>query len=615
MIFTLLLLLLFLQLAHEINAFPSLGLPGRGRVSVTVRKRAHREWRPKAFKTRGDMEDGQQISNQVEKLPPIPVMPSQLFIKMAHSQFELLANSLVEPGRPTSSKIDSMALYLPQENVNTGQLEFTPAVLYPDPSTERVFIASDSESKMAPTLPKILTKLPGFAHATTLLPGYPMISSDVNPGVGVVEEMLCDARSRNKALTVPLLSGSQTVGVLLVSPSVFSSKVDNNFWTEFDRKQVSVAAQSLSMALSMDSERNILKAQNRQFREGISDSLHQIKNPLQALRTYGKLLQRRIANVEGQGEGGLPDITPQLIDLTENLMTQSKRVVDLLVPMDTLVDTFESPKPLYLNPAKNDKVIESPLVLWQENPSELWATLETEILEFARDKAPDVGSFSQELLEYPSARAVEYATEPSAPTIVERPTTGIAACETSSSTMVGDIDVEMTFVTDLLEPIFSVFQAIGSERGIDFEVIEETTELPGVMVAPKSLQEAVCNVLDNAFKYVGLPKSGLRFESNRVPPSVRVRLFANIDPLRPGVTILVEDNGPGIAAEDRDAIFERGYRSKMTNSIEGSGIGLDICQSLMKRMGGVLTVGNIYEFRGSLDGALMKFVLFRNPPK
>ena len=61
-----------------------------------------------------------------------------------------------------------MALYLPQENVNTGQLEFTPAGLYPDPTTERVFIASDAASGKAPTLPKILTKLPGFAHATTL---------------------------------------------------------------------------------------------------------------------------------------------------------------------------------------------------------------------------------------------------------------------------------------------------------------------------------------------------------------------------------------------------------------------------------------------------------------
>ena len=101
--------------------------------------------------------------------PPIPVMPSDMFRQMAQSQLELLANSLSSPrnhnpSKP-QSKVQSMILYLPAENVLTGQLEFTPAVLYPDPSTERVFIASDAASGQAPTLPKTLTKLPGFSHA------------------------------------------------------------------------------------------------------------------------------------------------------------------------------------------------------------------------------------------------------------------------------------------------------------------------------------------------------------------------------------------------------------------------------------------------------------------
>ena len=59
--------------------------------------------------------------------------------------------------------------------------------------------------------------------------------------------------------------------------------------------QVSRAAQSLSMALMMDSERSVLREQNTIFREGLSDSLHQVKNPIQALRTYGKILQRQVA--------------------------------------------------------------------------------------------------------------------------------------------------------------------------------------------------------------------------------------------------------------------------------------------------------------------------------
>ena len=194
------------------------------------------------------------MMNHLPVSRPIPVMPSQLFQQLALSQLELLATSLVSSD-DGQGKIKSMALYLPQENSETGQLEFLPAVLYPHPTSERVFIASEADSGVAPTLPKTLTKLPGFAHANTLLPAYPMVySSGDEAGVGVVEEVLCDLRGRATALSVPLFSGSQTVGVLLVSPVKATPQNGESVWTEQDRQQVERAAKSISLALSMDNE-------------------------------------------------------------------------------------------------------------------------------------------------------------------------------------------------------------------------------------------------------------------------------------------------------------------------------------------------------------------------
>jgi signal transduction histidine kinase len=148
-------------------------------------------------------------------------------------------------------------------------------------------------------------------------------------------------------------------------------------------------------------------------------------------------------------------------------------------------------------------------------------------------------------------------------------------------------------------------------------VIEEGDGLPGVLASPKSLQEAVSNVLDNAFKYLRLPKPGSPFTKNP-RPRVRIRFLANNPAWKtPGVTILVEDNGPGIPNEERDAIFQRGYRSPTTNNaVEGSGLGLSICQTLMSRMGGNLEVVSqpSRDYPDALDGAVLKFVLFRNPP-
>jgi len=122
-----------------------------------------------------------------------------------------VANSLVRIDNPSVSKVQSMILYLPQEHSYSRQLELTLAVLYPDPSTECVFVASDAASRQASTLPKSLSKLPGFSSAPDLLPGYFVLLSAMNPGLGVVEVVMCDIRFKISALSVLLLSGSQTV--------------------------------------------------------------------------------------------------------------------------------------------------------------------------------------------------------------------------------------------------------------------------------------------------------------------------------------------------------------------------------------------------------------------
>ncbi|KAG7359294.1 histidine kinase [Nitzschia inconspicua] len=556
--------------------------------------------------------------------PPIPVMPSNLFRQMAQSQLELLANSLSQTDRPCTSKVQSMILYLPAENVVTGQLEFTPAVLYPDPNTERVFIASDAASGQAPTLPKTLTKLPGFSHASALLPGYPMLSSWNNnnnnnsnnnnhqmPEVGVVEEVLCDIRFKTSALSVPLLHGSQTVGVLLVSPAAKSldgwkepqqqpqqqqqqqQQNDDNMafqWTDQDKEQVSRAAQSLSMALMMDQERSALREQNNAFREGLSDSLHQVKNPIQALRTYGKILQTQIAETRNNDDPTTTSYanTPQLLQLVERLMVQSERVVDLLQPMDRLVESLDETM-VFLPPAQNSSCTsQSTMVLWAERGGQP-SNRNHRALDRSNNETHSPFVFSTE------------------DTFTNHP---------YNTQLFGDLDMEMMFVTDVLDPVLETFHAIADEHGIQFQVIvEQEDEIPGVWGSPVCLQEAVTNVLDNAFKYTVLGKRQSQSSVNP-NPNVRVTISPNINDEAAGVSIVVEDNGPGIDDDDLERIFHRGYRGEATSSmVEGKGIGLDISKALTERMGGKLEVISPRDNKfvdKQLDGTSMKFSLYRS---
>jgi signal transduction histidine kinase len=590
-------------IAHHASAFGSFSWDRQ------LRQKESRLCDRPAASLKARKESQESLSQPGDQYRPFPIMPSQLLQQLALSQLELLASSLPLPGRPGVSKIKSMCLYLPQENVNTGQLEFLPAVLYPNPRSERIFIAFDSNSGVAPTLPKTLTKLPGFAHATSLLPGYPMVSSSNErmAGIGAVEEVLCDIKAANgaAALSVPLFAGSQTVGVLLVSPAGASTKKES-VWTREDREQVARAAQSLSFALSMDSERAALQMQSEVVRDALSDSLHQVKNPLQALRTYGKLLQRRIADVTDE-----KGMTPQLQELVEHLMVQSDRLVDRLKPVDSIVDSLETNGLLSLKPV-GPTADQQSLVRWTKPFS--W---ERETLEFARGR-PSGGfdTFDNTTTTTRPLSPVSRGPEERYRNNKPDPTPQASENEQqnkesrpASSSLMEDMELEMAFVVDVLEPISSAFRAIALDRGIAFVVENNSDELPGVTICPQALQEAVSNVLDNSFKYVVLPKPGSPFSRNP-SPQVRLHLSPNSASLGPGVTILVEDNGPGILEEDRQVIFDRGFRAAATSSVGGTGIGLDIALALMQKMGGTLQISND---EGRLNGTVMKFVLFRNP--
>jgi len=574
---------------------------------------------------------GSSLKDELAAIPqnrPIPVMPSQLFQELALSQLEFLASALASTQRPGSSKVKSMALYLPQENVVTGQLEFTPIVLYP--RRDRVFIAPEADSGVAPTLPTSLTKLPGFSHAKALIPRYPMVSSPssveesldgfpMDGTVGLVEEVLCDLQSRGAcALSVPLFSGLQTLGVLLVSPADIPQDPNDSVWSKEDRQQVARAARSLSLALNMDQENQAVLTQNVEIAQALSDSLHQVKNPLQALRTYGKLLQQQIAQEEAEVptpsyiRGGNASSQRRLLELADHMMVQSDRLSQRLEPVDSMVERLSASKirPALL-PAKPQQPPSSTLI---PRPTPLLPPKE-------QSNAPSMAG-SNTLLGQSETDHI-YSTNQRLSTFYQEPQTPISADSyISTQDDAHELELEMAFVPDVLEPIFDAFRAIAQDRQILFRVYDESDELPGVHIHPQSVQEVVSNIIDNAFKYVMFQKDDA---TNFNPsPQVRVFLLPNDEEEEEdgvGVTIIVTDNGPGIPDCDASGpIFERGYRIHSTKDrAPGQGLGLSIAHSLAEAMGGHLNVvygerkQHLQRILGGnlLPGATMEIILYR----
>ena len=122
------------------------------------------------------------------------------------------------------------------------------------------------------------------------------------------------------------------------------------------------------------------------------------------------------------------------------------------------------------------------------------------------------------------------------------------------------------------------------------------TDLPPSLVrgSPSALATIVDNLVSNAVKYSpgnGVLRINLRNEADR----------AQLD---------VEDDGPGIAPADRDAIFEPFFRGSRQPEIqvEGTGLGLTIAREAAEAHGGEI---NVVDGLGS--GGCMRLTLPRLP--
>ena len=91
-----------------------------------------------------------------------------------------------------------------------------------------------------------------------------------------------------------------------------------------------------------------------------------------------------------------------------------------------------------------------------------------------------------------------------------------------------------------------------------------------VLATPEAMQHVIGNLLTNASKF-SPAGSLIRIEAGRDGAVAR---------------IAVTDEGPGVAASDRDRIFDRFYRGATTGNTRGTGIGLAIVRTSVEALGG-----------------------------
>lgn len=133
------------------------------------------------------------------------------------------------------------------------------------------------------------------------------------------------------------------------------------------------------------------------------------------------------------------------------------------------------------------------------------------------------------------------------------------------------LDKDSIDIKNVIERIGKQLQPRADENKIDFTYSYDP-KLPIIIADGNRLKQVLINLLDNAFKFT--------------PDGGRVILSANS--IEDGVLIQVEDNGVGISGEDLPYIKDRFYKGK--NSKSNSGLGLSICDEIIKLHDGVMEI-------------------------
>jgi signal transduction histidine kinase len=165
----------------------------------------------------------------------------------------------------------------------------------------------------------------------------PFTSNDIKTSSlpSMQNEFLLDCNQ----MVLPLIHEGMMMGVLVTNRS-------EQAWSQQERNEIERVAQTLALAYILDRRRAWLQQQlhssqilQEKQRDLLDNLLHQFRNPLTALRTFGKLLIKRL---------GVADANR---DVAASIVRESDRLQELLQKFDEVIDLTTDDLALVLPPS------------------------------------------------------------------------------------------------------------------------------------------------------------------------------------------------------------------------------------------------------------------------
>lgn len=120
---------------------------------------------------------------------------------------------------------------------------------------------------------------------------------------------------------------------------------------------------------------------------------------------------------------------------------------------------------------------------------------------------------------------------------------------------------------DIFTPVIDRFKMMAADMGITLDASGlQADQIPTLYTDPNHIARVLGILLENSVKFTGTGGT--------------IRVSSDIQNIQ--TVFCVSDNGPGIAQEDLDRIFERFYKGDLTHNTQGSGLGLAIASETLK---------------------------------
>jgi signal transduction histidine kinase len=240
---------------------------------------------------------------------------SSEFVAVCKSQVAVLTQAL---GAALS------AVYLTEELVEGAGAKLIPVVVYP----EATVVWEDQETDLV--LPEQIGKIDTIPRLLKAAPRPLPQASDYDQSVGSTPpEWEENFLRRQRQVVLPLMHEGVVMGLLVTGR-------EDRPWNENEKATIERIARTLTIAYIMDQRRSWSEQQltqqrllDAQQRDHLDDLLHQFRNPLTALRTFGKLLFKRLRPGDKNHE------------VASSIVRESDRLQELLQEFDACLDMNE----------------------------------------------------------------------------------------------------------------------------------------------------------------------------------------------------------------------------------------------------------------------------------